>query len=1109
MDSRQQRKSQLENLLIQTYEQLNNCEQELLLEDNPQRKGKLEHQINDFRKHIDAWQKELATLAAELKSLDESDSNLDIDALVQRTLSLQVSPDKLQQLNQALETIPSVIQKKEELKQKEIEKLITEQAEKEFQEAEQAFKEVFNQVQQTFEQVFNQVEQMSEKEKFALENTEQMFNQAKQSFENALLNLNQAKQRFQNAGRVLQEVQKSKKEEWRIKKEEQHFKEQEWHLKNAQLLYNEAQPTFQAEKQRFAPEINLLERAFKEARERGFKQIYNNSNKIVILIFKWLMILHLKVSNTFWQYLDFISLVLFINKSQAMIANFPNFKQIDLNKNAKEEIKKFLINEAIIKIMSRLPINDSEREAFEKKLENQSMGIEKKAKLLANEDFVRNFYKNKVPPPLSMELKVKLLAGDMNLPSELIQKIFDVEAVAPDVFINICSHLNLEWRKILDVDFLRVVVEFVPQVRSQRHKKIKDQCATMRMLDISQPISISNIYTDVYILEEIACQQWRDISDLAQDFNPDSDDFDRLGLSKRHQRIPGPEAVSQHKKLMVLGKPGSGKTTFLQWIAVQCNDDECEFLSNLVPIFIRLRNFAEDTSRDNSESKLWNYIHQEFVSCGISEQSITEKILDYGKALILLDGLDEVPEKDGDEVITQIRRFAEKYFKNQFIITCRIAAQKYKFQEFTDVEVADFNQEQVEPFAKKWFVAVSRNNRQAGEAIAQQFLEKLRLPENQQIRELAVTPILLNLTCLVFQAKREFPSKRFKLYQQGLDILLVRWDESRGIKRDEVYRDLHLDRKKALLCHVAAITFENSRYFFDQSEVERYIADYLRTLHSDQTDPTILRRDSEVVLKSIEAQHGLLIERAREVYSFSHLTFQEYLTAQAFINSFTSQPLEKSVRNLTQKTWREVFLLAASQIEDAHLLLMKQKIDALAASEQKLQHFMNWVIVQQKSFAFEFTYNLAALAAIRKFYFDVYFTSKTVLANNRDSNLLAKEIYLALNPHLHKLISQQKRLLDAEDKKAFYQWRESKGKTWYRDLVSTIAVRRDMGDNFQVSKLYYDANNLLLDFLDRSQVSPGVRQEIEETLLLPLSEIEQGKSNMMSGGIGSVWMANC
>ncbi|HAZ47289.1 MAG TPA: hypothetical protein DCZ55_23255 [Cyanobacteria bacterium UBA11371] len=693
-----------------------------------------------------------------------------------------------------------------------------------------------------------------------------------------------------------------------------------------------------------------------------------------------------------------------------------------------------------------------------------------------------------------MERKVKLLAGDMKLPSELIHNFFDVEAVAPDVFINICSHLNLEWRKILDVDFLRVVVEFVPQVRSQRYKKIKDQCGTMRMLDISQPISISNIYTDVYILEEIACQQWRDISDLAQGFNPDSDDFDRLGLSQRHQRIPGLEAVSQHKKLMVLGKPGSGKTTFLQWIAVQCNDDECEFLSNFVPIFIRLRNFAEDTSRDNSEYKLWNYIHQEFVSCGISNQSITEKILDYGKALILLDGLDEVTEKDGDEVIRQIRRFAEKYFKNQFIITCRIAAQKYKFQEFTDVEVADFNQEQVEPFAKKWFVAVSRNNRPVGEAIAQQFLEKLKLPENQQIRELAVTPILLNLTCLVFQAKREFPSKRFKLYEQGLDILLVRWDESRGIKRDEVYRDLHLERKKALLCHVAAITFENSRYFFEQTEVERYIADYLRTLHRDQTDPTILRRDSQVVLKSIEAQHGLLIERSREVYSFSHLTFQEYLTAQAFINIFASQPLEKYVRNLTEKNWREVFLLAASQIEDAHLLLMKQKIDALAASEQKLQHFMNWVIVQQKSFAFEFTYNLAALAAIRKFYFDVYFISKTVLENNRDRNLLANEIYSSLHPHLHKLISQQKRLLDAEDKKAFYQWRESKGKAWYRDLVSTIAVRRDMGHNFQVSKLYYDANNLLLDFLDRSQVSLAVRQEIEETLLLPLAEIEKRKS---------------
>src|SRR5919199_1442031 len=377
--------------------------------------------------------------------------------------------------------------------------------------------------------------------------------------------------------------------------------------------------------------------------------------------------------------------------------------------------------------------------------------------------------------------------------------------------------------------------ELVQRVRQQRHAKIQDQCGTMQMLDISQPIGISDIYTDVNVLEEITSQLWREISDLLQGFNPESDDFDRPGLGRLLQsRVPGLDAVSRYSKLMVLGKPGSGKTTFLQWVAIKC--DLGEFQSDLVPIFIRLRNFAEDTKRNVSSFRLWNYINEEFVSCGIADKSVIKTILTQGKALILLDGLDEVSDEDGYEVVRQIRRFAEKYFKNQFIITCRIAAQQYRFQGFTDVEVADFNKEQVEALAKKWFVAVARNNWEEGEATAKRFIEKLNQPVNQRIRELAVTPILLNLTCLVFKAKGEFPSKRSKLYEQGLDILLVRWDESRGIQRDEVYRNLSLERKIELLSQIAAITFDKSSYFFEQGKVERYIADYLRTLPNAQND---------------------------------------------------------------------------------------------------------------------------------------------------------------------------------------------------------------------------------------------------------------------------------
>jgi predicted NACHT family NTPase len=684
--------------------------------------------------------------------------------------------------------------------------------------------------------------------------------------------------------------------------------------------------------------------------------------------------------------------------------------------------------------------------------------------------------------------------------------------------------------------------ELVQRVRQQRHAKIQDQCGTMQMLDISQAIGISDIYTDVNVLEEITSQLWREISDLLQGFNPESDDFDRPGLGRVLQsRVPGLDAVSRYSKLMVLGKPGSGKTTFLQWVAIKC--DLGDFQSDLAPIFIRLRNFAEDTKRKVSSFRLWNYISEEFVSCGIADKSVIERILTQGKALILLDGLDEVSDEDGDEVVRQIRRFTGKYFKNQFIITCRIAAQQYRFQGFTDVEVADFKKEQVEAFAKKWFVAVARNNWEEGEATAKRFIKKLNQPVNQRIRELAVTPILLNLTCLVFQAKGEFPSKRSKLYEQGLDILLVRWDESRGIQRDEVYRSLSLERKIELLSQIAAITFEKSNYFFEQGEVERYIASYLRTLPNAQKDRTSLQHNSKTLLKSIEAQHGLLVERAREIYSFSHLTFQEYFTAKYFVDSSCSQVLGNLLSHITEKRWREVFLLTSGMLQNGDHLLwsMKEQIDELIASDEKLQKFLKWV--NQKAFSIQVSYKPAA---VRAFYlalgrsinhdfalnlnhdisldhvfdhdlahnldhdlaYDIYSTSYVDrdlsldydLAHARD---LSHHLAHDLAPELKRILQQLQAQIDKLGKdwvtNVFDYWWQANGKAWTEQLRAVMLKYRNMGHDWQLSeqqkellRQYYDANKLLVDCLNSGcEVTPAVRSQIEDTLLLPIAEIEK------------------
>ncbi len=701
----------------------------------------------------------------------------------------------------------------------------------------------------------------------------------------------------------------------------------------------------------------------------------------------------------------------------------------------------------------------------------------------------------------------------------------------------------------------------VEKVRSHPHQrdKIQDQCGSLRILDVEWLVGIDNIYIDVNVLEKLPSNRRLELSDF-QHLNAAREHFDRLGLGRvREPQVPGLEAVTRYSKLMVLGKPGAGKTTFLKSLAVQCIQGD--FQKERIPSFIELKVFAEDAKR-KAEFSLLNYINQELCICDVSEQQV-EKLLHQGTFLILLDGLDEVKADVGDKVLTEVSNFSRKYFRNQFVITCRIAAQLANQRDtlkFTDVEVADFDEEQIEAFAKKWFVAVARNSRKEGLTKAAQFIKELQLPENQQIRELAVTPILLNLTCLVFQEKTAFPSKRAKLYEEGLDILLDRWDTSRRIQREEAYQNLSLEDKKDLLSQVAFITFDRGDYFFEQDQIQQYIADYLRTLPDAQTEPRALKRDSKAVLKSIEAQHGLLIERARGIYSFSHLTFQEYFTARRFVDSADLQNL---VDYITKKYWLEVFLLASGMMQSADALLrsMKKKIDLFLAYNEKLQNFLNWV--NQKSLIFkdihkkikarlfyislniDFFINVDVdklsefeiedleiesssyiyLAHDLGLHLDLYLNSvlndaltlisvfngtlefelhpdeidNTTLCIDQDlDRILELEIEPGLKQRLQELKEQ---LPDRTDTWEMYyqEWWQAEGQSWTGKLRSAMLKYCNIGHDWQFTaqekellKQYYDANQLLVDCLNSGcNVTPKVRQKIEETLLLPKDEIER------------------
>jgi predicted NACHT family NTPase len=699
-----------------------------------------------------------------------------------------------------------------------------------------------------------------------------------------------------------------------------------------------------------------------------------------------------------------------------------------------------------------------------------------------------------------------------------ITRLLRGEAIERATFEELCHLLGLRVEDVAvpeaegespvgDIDAL------VRQVREAIRPVIQERCGTMRVLDMSQPIALGTIYTHVNILEKITGRTGRELAELRQEISTSLEDFDRFSLGRvRGKPIPGLEAVEQHSKLMILGKPGAGKTTFLKHLAIQCLGEA--FQTHRVPLFITLKDFAEA----DGQPDLFTYLSQ------VIPDDTLQPILQAGRALILLDGLDEVRETDADRVLRQIRQFAELYSGNAFVITCRIAAREYTFQQFTEVEVADFDDAQIADVSSKWFQCRQDDKK------VKRFLEKLK--QNPPIRELASSPLLLTLLCLVFEDSGDFPLNRSELYESGVDVLLKKWDSKRNIEREQVYKQLSLKRKEDLLSQIGWRTFETGNYFVKQKELERQIREFIEHLPGASDDEATLNLDSEAVLKSIEAQHGLFVERARGIYSFSHLTVHEYFAAR---EAKEKSYLPDLAQHLTEKRWREVILLTVGMLPNADALLnqMKQQVDHLLAGDEKLQQFLTWV--EEKARSVDAPYKPAA---IRAFYFGIARALACALARAlacalaraRDRALaqaqaldltlaralaqaleleldfdlaldLACDLDRALDPELQRQLRQIKdQLPDTswENWENFQQWWWANGAAWTAEFRAILIEHRNIGHDWQFSEAqkqklqqYYDANQLLVDCLNSDcYVSRPVRQEIEDTLLLPLAEIE-------------------
>ncbi|MGP1382535.1 MAG: NACHT domain-containing protein [Thainema sp.] len=497
-----------------------------------------------------------------------------------------------------------------------------------------------------------------------------------------------------------------------------------------------------------------------------------------------------------------------------------------------------------------------------------------------------------------------------------------ISSIATDIFKERAKKLADKWDfDLLDRELRRASEQYIKNYE-KRHGQLKIVCAGM-----DAPVKLDEVYTAVEFLDSSTRRYFRDADSLEDWFRKSG----KRSFSYSHStKQKGIKVANREQYLLVLGGPGVGKSTFLRKVGLEAlKGKQGEYEHRCIPVMLELRLLTKEITVEQAIAK-------EFATCGFPEAAeFTTGALENGKLLVLLDGLDEVPSDHLNIAIQQIQDLVDRYGDNRFIASCRTVAYHGGFPHFKDVMMAAFEDEQIEQFIRAWFR--SEKDRELG--TAQKCWELLNSKDYAAAKELAQTPLLLTLLCVVYDQLQDFPKKRAPLYGEALDVLLSKWAAEKRLERDPIYRELSPELERILLSEIAYDSFAEDQLFFSQQTVTDQIKEFLI---SNLNAPKHL--NSEAVLDAIELQQGILVERARDTYSFSHLTLQEYLTAKYIVDN---QQVDWLVENhLTDERWREVFLLVAGFMPGrtgADTLLEKMEQQAqIYAVKPKLQALLQW-----------------------------------------------------------------------------------------------------------------------------------------------------------------------
>lgn len=431
------------------------------------------------------------------------------------------------------------------------------------------------------------------------------------------------------------------------------------------------------------------------------------------------------------------------------------------------------------------------------------------------------------------------------------------------------------------------------------------------------------------------------------------------------------EALAKHRRLVVLGDPGCGKTTLLRYLTLVFARDKAASNgvvrkqlglteTGTLPILLPLRQLAAFLEAHSEESTEGHRLMLDFLHSYLRNERLDvplnffDAYLQSGRAVILFDGLDEVADPGlRRRVARLIESFTRAYSRCRYVVTSRIVGYTGTArlgEDYATSTVRDFTLEDVEQFLSHWNRLVAIGHMGPGAPAESYAAEQTRqlmdaIRSNERIRELVINPLLLTVVALVHRDRIKLPDRRAELYAEAVDVLLGKWDEAKGLSvGNKVIAGRPFDTAdRRLLLQSVALHMHEARLKEIEGEALR---DLLVTMlggamrNEDEAPHAV-----EQFLQVIEERTGLLTARGQGVFAFSHLTFQEYLAALAIAGR--DDYIAYTLNRVADSWWREVILLETGYLSTQSNERTTRLIKAIAEYRIEPELYHNLVLAAE------------------------------------------------------------------------------------------------------------------------------------------------------------------